>query len=128
MTIPLNERMKKVRTAAGFTQGQLAKMLDIGHPAYNMYEKGHRIPAADTLCRMAIITKANAGWLLTGIDTEMLEVYNIEEKEFCEKLLRIMRTKQEKTVTAIKQNLDAFLDNPDREKTPVPKKAASNEK
>jgi len=39
-----------------------------------------------------------------------------------------MRTKQGKTVMAIKQNIDAFLDTPDKvEKAEFPKKNAHNE-
>lgn len=39
-----------------------------------------------------------------------------DEREYVGKLLmRIFREKQEKTVIAIKQNIEAFLDNPDRE-------------
>ncbi len=51
----------------------------------------------------------------TGLDSEEVEVYNEDERAYCKKLLRILRTKQDKTITAIKQNIDAFLDNPDKE-------------
>lgn len=47
-----------------------------------------------------------------------------EEKAYIKKLIRILHTKQEKTVLAIKQNIDAFLDTPNKSKV---KKTASNE-
>lgn len=47
-----------------------------------------------------------------------------EEKTYIKKLIRIFHTKQEKTVIAIKQNLDAFLDTPNKQK---PKKSIVNE-
>ncbi|MBI3582410.1 MAG: hypothetical protein HY096_00485 [Nitrospinae bacterium] len=70
----------------------------------------------------------NLNWLLTG-EGEMfvkkeapLAVhealagygFNSKEREYIDKLIKILRTKQDKTVRAIKQNIDAFLDNPDK--------------
>jgi len=40
--------------------------------------------------------------------------YTQEEQEYAGKLVRIMRTKMDGTVLAIKQNIDAFLTTPDR--------------
>ena len=88
-----------------------------------------------------IIEKLNisSDWLLTGEGTryiipsplagegkgegfikEIAQPYGLfsditdEERDYIKKLVKILRTKQDKTVLAIKQNIDAFLDNPDK--------------
>lgn len=39
-----------------------------------------------------------------------------EEKQYIKKLIKLFHTKQDKTVIAIKQNIDAFLDTPNKAK------------
>lgn len=47
---------------------------------------------------------------------DTIELHDKTEREYVEKLLIILRTKQDKTVKAIIQNIDAFMDNPDRKR------------
>lgn len=58
--------------------------------------------------------------LLTGEETQIKESiaeygYTKEEKEYIDRLVKIMRTKMDGTVLAIKQNIDAFLTTPDKQ-------------
>lgn len=61
--------------------------------------------------------------LLTGEEPQVKDAgveylpggYTPEEREYAEKLVRIMRTKMDGTALAIKQNIDAFLTTPDKE-------------
>jgi len=110
----LGERITEARKRTGLTQMKFAEQLEIAYQTLNKYEKGHRTPDAELVHRMVILTKVSAGWLLTGVETEEIEVYDQDEKNYCRKFLRIIRTKQDKTVAAIKQNVDAFLDTPDK--------------
>ncbi len=66
MATRLSIRIKKARTSAGITQGELARMLGITYPTLNRYERGHRTPDAALLNRMAKILECDPGWLLSG--------------------------------------------------------------
>ncbi|NOZ70109.1 MAG: helix-turn-helix domain-containing protein [Deferribacteres bacterium] len=66
MATQLSTRIKKARTRAGITQGELARMLGITYPTLNRYERGHRTPDAALLNRMAKILECDPGWLLSG--------------------------------------------------------------
>lgn len=62
----LAERIKQARKKAGLTQVNLARKLGIAYPTLNKYERGHRIPDASLLNRMANILGCSPGWLLSG--------------------------------------------------------------
>jgi transcriptional regulator with XRE-family HTH domain len=68
-----------VRKAAGLTQAELAKRLGIANPTLSKYERGHRVPDAGLLCRLAHVLGCDPGWLLTGHGRQQrpasLEVY-----------------------------------------------------
>lgn len=73
------------------------------------------IPKANELYEVAKALDVTVEELLTGQAPETILLQDKDEREYVGKLLRIFREKQEKTVIAIKQNIEAFLDNPDRE-------------
>lgn len=119
----LGNRIFQARKNKGFTQTQLANLLNTTPGYISEMESGKAVPGGKILLSLKQYLGVSSDWLLTGETPEGVEVYNPDEKEFAKKLLRIMRTKQEKTVVAIKNNLDAFLDNPDKEKEhPLPVK------
>jgi len=66
MAKTLSERLKIARKRAGLTQVRLAEKLGITYPTVNRYERGHRIPDADLLARIAEILDCDPGWLLSG--------------------------------------------------------------
>lgn len=66
MGINLGKRIKMARVKSGLTQGDLAKKLGISYPTLNKYERGHRVPDAAFLSRMAKFLGCDPGWLLTG--------------------------------------------------------------
>lgn len=43
----------RLRTASGYSQAELARRSGIPRTAINAYERGHRIPTANTLARLA---------------------------------------------------------------------------
>jgi len=65
----LGERIKFYRNKSGLTQNELAEKLKISYPTLNKYEKGHRIPDAYLICRIAEILHCDPGFLLTGNQT-----------------------------------------------------------
>lgn len=60
----LARRIKELRKAAGYTQVQTAKHLNIGLPTYCRYEYGQREPNATTIAAMARLYKVSADYLL----------------------------------------------------------------
>jgi transcriptional regulator with XRE-family HTH domain len=48
------------------TQKALAMKLDIAYATLNKYEKGHRLPDALLLGRIASVLDCDPGWLLSG--------------------------------------------------------------
>ena len=80
------------------------------------------MPAADALLTVAKALNVSIEELLSG-ETSASMVWEAqvdygrskEEQEYAEKLVKIMRTKMDGTVQAIKQNIDAFLTTPDKE-------------
>jgi transcriptional regulator with XRE-family HTH domain len=62
----LGERIRLARKKQKFTQANLAQLIEISEQTLNKYEKGHRIPKAEILNRMANILNCNPGWLLSG--------------------------------------------------------------
>jgi SOS-response transcriptional repressor LexA/DNA-binding XRE family transcriptional regulator len=70
MPSSLAERMKKARTAAGFTQDEAAKLLEVAELTLNRYEKGHRIPDVDFAKKLSKLYKCDPGWIVAGDDLE----------------------------------------------------------
>lgn len=66
MTLILGERIKKARKKANLTQQELAKRINISYPTLNRYERGHVIPGADILAKIAKELACDPGQLLTG--------------------------------------------------------------
>lgn len=68
----LFDRIKKLRTALGFSQIHMAKSLGIAPSTFQYYERGERPVPSDTLVRLIAEFNVNPDWLLTGAG-EMFE-------------------------------------------------------
>ena len=66
MKLDLKDRMIKARKDAGYSQKNMAPLLDISIQTLNRYENGHRTPNGELLNQMAELTGCHPGWLLTG--------------------------------------------------------------
>lgn len=64
----LSKRIKELRKAAGLTQQETAKQLNIALPTYTRYEYGQREPGATTIAAMARLYKVSADYLLGLVD------------------------------------------------------------
>lgn len=60
----LGERIKRLRTGARMTQGELAKRLEVSTSAVGMYEQGRREPPYEVLLKIGELFGVSADWLL----------------------------------------------------------------
>ncbi len=65
-------RLRKARTLAGLTQGQVARMLNIHRPTISEIEAGNRNVTATELTRFGEIYDVSIAWL-SGEGSEQLE-------------------------------------------------------
>ena len=62
----LGARIAALRRAAGWSQGELARKLQVSPSAVGMYEQGRREPAAAILVEMSRLFGVTVDYLLTG--------------------------------------------------------------
>ncbi len=60
--IPL--KLKEARLQAGYTQQQIAEILQIPQNTISRYETGERQPDFETLCKLIDFYEVNADWIL----------------------------------------------------------------
>ena len=63
----LGARIAALRREAGFSQAQLAAILQISPSAMGMYEQGRREPSVQILVQMASALGVSTDYLLTGV-------------------------------------------------------------
>lgn len=122
---------------------KFAEMLGVTPGNINNWINLDYLPAFEHLANMYAKFNVNINWLLLGEGGKyyfpvplrvggkdeglirettppygmfLADVITDEEKQYIKKLIRLFHTKQEKTVMAIKQNIDAFLDTPNKGK------------
>ena len=66
MTNNINKRIIISRKSKGYTQKNLAEILNISLPTMNHYETGKRVPNSALLAKLAGVVECDPGWLLTG--------------------------------------------------------------
>ena len=62
----LGARIAALRRAAGLSQGELARRLQVSTSAIGMYEQGRREPSAEILVALSRIFGVTVDYLLTG--------------------------------------------------------------
>jgi transcriptional regulator with XRE-family HTH domain len=62
------ERLKELRKAKNKTQLEVATALNISDAAYRQYEISKRVPAAESLCKLADYFKVSTDYLLGRTD------------------------------------------------------------
>lgn len=67
------ERMREARKAAGLSQGQVAKLLNLHRPTVSEIEAGNRRVSAEELGKFAETYDVTTSWIL-GESAEQLEV------------------------------------------------------
>jgi len=66
VVIPLNERIKKLRKALGFTQHEFADRLGISRGNIGSYEVGKSNPGSSVISLICKTFDVNEAWLRTG--------------------------------------------------------------
>lgn len=121
-------RLKEVRESMDMTQKQFC--LFFGPTVKNVsnlsrYESGDVTPPLQLFLLLAR-NKINLNWLFTGegkmYDATEAVSYAPKEKEYAEKLIEILRRKDDGTISAITQNIDTFLKVPDKAGVDKPEK------
>ena len=74
----LGARIAALRRERGFSQGELARRLQISPSAMGMYEQGRREPSAQILVALARELEVSTDYLLTGAPRES-ERQDLEE-------------------------------------------------
>lgn len=64
MKIHINERLRELRTKSGYTQNQIAKILNIDRSTYSYYEIGKTMPDISSLLALAKIFNISISDLL----------------------------------------------------------------
>ena len=68
----MGARLFEARQAAGLTLRALGEKAGLSHTAVNGIEKGHQIPAADTIEALAQALGVSPCWLAYGIGPQVL--------------------------------------------------------
>ena len=66
----LGKRIRRLRTGARMTQGELAARLEISKSAVGMYEQGRREPPYELLLRLGTLFGVSVDWLLAREDVD----------------------------------------------------------
>ena len=82
----LGARIAALRRAAGWSQGELARKLQVSASAVGMYEQGRREPSVSLLVELSRLFGVSVDYLLTGqaAPEEQEKVLSAAEKALCE--------------------------------------------
>lgn len=112
---------------------RFAEMLCVDPSYIDRWTNQNLYPSAEHLANIQDKLHISIDWLLTGRGDRFIKPaagevrepappYGLftditdEERDYLKRLLKLLRTKQDKTVIAIKQNIDAFLDTPNKQR------------
>lgn len=70
----INERLKQLRNAKGFSQKQFAQQLNVSASTVGMYEQGRRTPDSNTLARIADIMDCSTDYILGRVDDPEVKI------------------------------------------------------
>lgn len=90
------DRIKELREAAGYSQSQLAKKLDVTRSSVNAWEMGLSTPTTQYVVALAKLFHVSADYLL-GLETEkhlVLDGYSHEEIELVFNLTKYFDSKK----------------------------------
>ena len=68
------ERLENLRLAKGYTQEELAKLVNVSQPSYWAYEKRGSIPHRNTQIQLARVLGVTVDELMNGLESEKEQV------------------------------------------------------
>ena len=75
------QRLKTLRLQKGYTQEELAKMVNVTQPSYSCYERGCNLPYRNTQIQLAKILGVTVAELMLGVVNENDTECNAESSE-----------------------------------------------
>lgn len=94
----INERIKKTRTDAGFSQRAFGQSIGVTASSINRLESGENNPSEQTVRLISSTHKVNYQWLKDGIgpmylppdtDDELVDAVMAGENDFAKKVFRV---------------------------------------
>ena len=103
----LGERLKRLRTERGWSQGQFAAKINIHQKQISGYERGSHVPSTDVLIRIAEALQVSLDFLVFD-DRENVQKVAISDIELLERIREIdnLSRKDKETIKAV---LDTFI-------------------
>lgn len=77
----LPSRIKKLREQFGYTQMELAKMLNVTRSSINAWEMGISVPSTQSVIELAEIFKVSCDWLLGVEKSATLSLEGLSESD-----------------------------------------------
>ena len=101
------DRLKQSRTAKGFSQAELSKMVEVHVTNISRYERGENKPTTEVLSKLANALDTTTDYLMNGSSDELANS-NISDKELLSLFKRVNTLSAEKKKT-VKDLLEAFI-------------------
>ncbi len=79
--VDFGDKMKSLRTAAGFTQDTLARRLGVTKTVISYYERRERYPSPDVLVRLARVFHVSTDYLLGISHRQTIDVSDLSEED-----------------------------------------------
>ncbi len=79
--VNFGNRLKSLRTAAGYTQSELAQKLNITKSVVSYYELQERTPSPEVIVRIAKIFHVSTDYLLGVDNKKMIDVSDLTEDD-----------------------------------------------
>ncbi|MBB3659867.1 transcriptional regulator with XRE-family HTH domain [Rhizobium sp. BK650] len=70
LNLAIGQRLRSVRTARGITQSELAAHIGVAFQQVQKYENGINRLSIAVMLRLCSFMKVDAGWFVSGIETE----------------------------------------------------------
>lgn len=101
------ERLKQSRTAKGFSQSQLAKLVEVHVTNISRYERGENKPTTEVLSKLANALDTTTDYLMSGSSDELAQD-NISDKELLSLFKKVNALSADKK-KVVKELLQAFV-------------------
>ncbi len=129
MKIYINERLRELRIKSGYTQNQIAKILNIDRSTYSYYELGKTTPDVSALVTLAKVFNISISELLADESTpphvadsgskldyihgkkNSSHIYELssQEKELVGFFRACPENQKAKLLSDVKENIEAFI-------------------
>ncbi|CNK74635.1 TPA: helix-turn-helix domain-containing protein [Yersinia enterocolitica] len=113
--ISVGLRIKQRRTALGFTQSDVSRLMGVSHVAISLWERGDAEPSGAKLHSLADVLTCDPAWLLYGESSAPAPTSNEQglsqyERELLDLVSQLPATEKDKLIDYIKDKV-VFYDN-----------------